>query len=161
MDQEEDAMKIRREGMNECLFITVPSVRRRRGFTFLEIMMVVVIIGILASLVIQQFAGKTRRAKIIMARNDLKSIETALASFEMEAGEFPTTEQGLGALVERPGEIPEDAWSQHLKEIPVDPWSLAYDYKCPGDHGDFDLASRGPDKKPETGDDIANWVKPD
>lgn len=120
-------------------------------------MMVVVIIGILASLVIQQFAGKTRRTKIIMARNDMKTIETALASYEMEAGVFPSTDQGLAALVERPASVPEDAWSQQLKAVPLDPWKFSYDYKCPGDHGDFDLASRGPDKIPNTKDDIANW----
>lgn len=130
-----------------------------RGFTFLEIMMVVVIIGILASLIIPQFGGRTRRAKVIMAKNDLKTIETALGGYEMEVGDYPTTDQGLKALVERPSDVPEEDWQQHLKDVPVDPWKSEYVYKKPGEHGDFDLVSMGPDGKANTDDDINNWTK--
>lgn len=132
---------------------------RSRGFTFLEIMMVVVIIGILASLIIPQFGGRTRRAKIVMAKNDMKTIETALAAYEMEVGDYPSTDQGLKALVERPSEVSEEDWSQHLKDIPLDPWKNEYIYKKPGDHGDFDLISLGPDQKINTDDDINNWTR--
>lgn len=133
---------------------------RITGFSFLEIMMVVMIIGILVAVVGPKLVGKTKRAQIAAAKDQIKSFETALQMYEMEVGEFPTTEQGLDALVNKPSSVSKDAWSQAIKEIPDDPWKQPYIYRRPGEHGgEYDLVSKGPDTKEGTEDDVNNYGK--
>jgi len=137
----------------------------RRGFTLIEIMVVMVILGILAGLIIPRIMGRPEEARRTKARVQIESIETALKLYRLDSGSYPTTEQGLQALVESPavGKLP-IAWREggYLEKgkVPKDPWGNEYVYLCPGIHGDFDLISYGADG--ETGgegkdQDINSW----
>ncbi|HDH88495.1 MAG: type II secretion system protein GspG [Desulfobacterium sp. 4572_20] len=137
----------------------------RRGFTLIEIMVVMVILGILAGLIIPRIMGRPEEARRTKARIQIESIETALKLYKLDNGSYPTTEQGLQALVEPPsvGKLA-SAWREggYLEKgkVPKDPWGNEYVYLCPGIHGDYDLVSYGADG--ETGGegkdmDINNW----
>ncbi|MBW2004641.1 MAG: type II secretion system major pseudopilin GspG [Deltaproteobacteria bacterium] len=137
----------------------------RRGFTLIEIMVVMVILGILAGLIIPRIMGRPEEARRTKARIQIESIETALKLYKLDNGSYPTTEQGLQALVELPsvGKLA-SAWREggYLEKgrVPKDPWDSEYIYLCPGIHGDFDLVSYGADGEAggEGKDaDINNW----
>jgi len=134
----------------------------RRAFTFLEIMFVVVIIGILLAIVGPRLAGKSKKAKIAAAKAQLRNIQVALSQYELHVGDFPDDSQGLKALIEQPSEIDESEWDGPYLEggaIPKDPWGQEYQYKQPGEHNkDYDLWSPGPDRQESTEDDIKNWT---
>jgi len=126
----------------------------------MEIMLVVVIIGILAALVMPRLVGRVGVAKSNAARTQLKAVETALGLFEQAAGGFPSTSEGLQALVVKPGSITDADWPKggFLDKVPIDPWGQAYHYANPPEHGkDYDLSSNGPDRQQGTADDITNW----
>lgn len=137
--------------------------RDQRGFTLIEIMVVVVILGILAAIVVPRLLDEPEKARRTAAATQIRSIEEALGIFKLENGFYPSTEQGLQALVVKPniGRIPvRYKEGGYIKKIPLDPWGQPYLYLCPGVHGDFDLFSYGPDG--ETGGegdnaDVANW----
>ncbi|MCX7015650.1 MAG: type II secretion system major pseudopilin GspG [Candidatus Sumerlaeota bacterium] len=135
--------------------------RLRSGFTFLEIMLVVVIIGILVALVAPNLTGKTQKAKIAAAQHDIATFGTTLKMFEMQAGRFPSTDEGLKALVEKPGSVDEKDWDGPYLDgnVRQDPWHHDYKYVCPGEKNPkgFDLWSAGPDGNDGTQDDITNW----
>ncbi len=123
-------------------------VHNRKGFTLIEIMVVIVILALLAALVAPKLMGRTDDAKITDARVQIKNIETALKLYKLDNGNYPATEQGLGALVEKPtvGVIPKgykDGGYLESKKIPKDPWGNDYLYVSPGEHGDYDLFSYG------------------
>lgn len=121
------------------------------GFTLIEIMVVVIILGILAAVVVPRFLDKPDEAKVTKAQTDMKGIETALGMFKLDNGFFPTTEQGLKALSEKPsvGRIPAKyPEGGYLKVEPVDPWGNPYVYLSPGVHDRFDLISYGADGEP-------------
>lgn len=134
------------------------------GFTLIEIMLVVIIIGILSAMVIPNFTGKSREAQIKVAKNDIEvAIPMALDMFEIENGGYPTTDQGLKALFSKPdsGIGSGDTWNGPYlkkKEVPTDPWGNTYMYVSPGINNpeSFDLYSHGADGK-ESDDDIRNW----
>jgi len=137
----------------------------RRGFTLIEIMVVMVILGILAGLIIPRIMSRPEEARRTKARIQIESIETALKLYKLDNGSYPTTEQGLQALIEPPsvGKLA-SAWREggYLEKgkVPKDPWDNEYVYLCPGIHGDLDLVSYGADG--ETGGegkdmDINNW----
>ncbi len=136
----------------------------QRGFTLIEIMVVVVILGILAGIVVPRLLDEPEKARRISAATQIRSFEEALSMFKLENGFYPSTEQGLRALVEKPtsGRIPARfKEGGYIKKIPLDPWGQEYRYLSPGAHGDFDLFSYGPDG--ESGGegenaDIANWA---
>lgn len=137
----------------------------RRGFTLLEIIVVVFILSILVALVAPKIIGRTDDARIADARLQIKNFETALKLYKLDNGFYPGTEQGLDALVEKPatGRIPikyPAGGYLEKKKIPADPWGNPYLYVCPGLHGDFDIISYGADGK-EGGEgkdaDINNW----
>lgn len=132
-----------------------------RGFTFMEIMFVVVIIGILLGLVGPKLVGRTKKARVAAAEAQIKNFKTALNTYEMHVGEFPTTSQGLNAMVEKPSDVDDKDWQgPYMEDIPNDPWGKEYIYKSPGEHNkDFDLSSMGPDRQEGTDDDIINWKK--
>jgi len=145
--------------MIRCRFVD------RRGFTLIELMVVMVILGILAGLIIPKIMGRPEEARRTKARIQIESIETALKLYKLDNGSYPTTEQGLQALVEPPsvGKLA-SAWREggYLEKgkVPKDPWDNEYVYLCPGIHGDLDLVSYGADG--ETGGegkdmDINNW----
>lgn len=135
------------------------------GLTLIELMVVIVILGILATLIVPRIMGRPEEAKRTMARVQIESIETALKLYKLDNGVYPSTEQGLQALVEPPsiGQIPKK-WREggYLEKgrVPKDPWDYDYIYLSPGLHGDFDLTSYGADGQPggEGKDlDINNW----
>lgn len=134
--------------------------KRQNGFTLIEILLVVVIIGALASMVLPRFAGRSEKAKITIARVDIDAnVASALKLYELDNGIFPTTDQGLEALIRRPtsGPTPSNWNGPYLEKEPVDPWGRRYQYQSPGSHNsNYDLYSYGPSEKDEKGR-IANW----
>jgi general secretion pathway protein G len=131
-----------------------------QGFTLLEIMVVVVIIGLLAAIVAPSFIGQIDTAAVNRAKTDIRGIETALNLYRLDNFRYPATTEGLEALVNNPGEANAPNWRQQLQRIPVDPWDQPYQYAYPGQHGDFDVFSYGADGQ-EGGEginaDIGNW----
>ena len=143
--------------------MTLKVTSDQRGFTLIEIMVVVVILGILAALVVPRFLSRPEEAKRTKAAVDIKAIEEALALFKLDNGFFPSTDQGLQALAKKPetGRIPTKfAEGGYLKKAPVDPWNRADVYLSPGAHDAFDIISYGADGEPggEGNDaDIESW----
>jgi general secretion pathway protein G len=137
--------------------------RDQRGFTLIEIMVVVVILGILAAIVVPRLLSRPDEARVTKAKTDIKGLESSLGLFKLDNGFYPTTEQGLRALVSKPetGRIPTKyPDGGYLKKVPQDPWGHDYIYLSPGVHGDYDLLSYGADGEPggEKFDaDIKNW----
>lgn len=126
------------------------TLRNNAGFTLIEIMVVIVILGMLAVLVGPKIIGQTDDAKIADAKVQIKNLETALKLYKLDNGSYPSTEQGLQALVEQPGSgIQPKNYREggylESKKVPVDPWGNDYIYLSPGEHNDFDLSSLGPD----------------
>ena len=137
----------------------------RKGFTLLEILVVVFILGILAAIVAPKIMGRTDEAKVTEAKVQIKDFETALKLYKLDNGSYPTTEQGLQALIDPPtaGDPPKHyrkGGYLEQKKVPLDSWDNPYVYISPGIHGDFDLSSLGADGK-EGGEgydaDINNW----
>ncbi len=143
--------------------IPAPTAQRprgwRRGFTLIELLLVLVILAVLAVLVVPKFAGRSLQAQIAAAKVDIATIEAAIDTFEIECKRFPTTSEGLKALIERPAGL--DDWTGYLKKrvVPKDPWKNEYIYRFPGQHNidSYDLYSTGPDENEGGGDDITNW----
>jgi general secretion pathway protein G len=130
------------------------------GFTLLELLVVMVIIGLLAGYVGPKYFGQIGKSEIKVARAQLDALEKALDQYRLDTGHYPPMESGLAALMERPST--ETKWDgPYLKKtVPLDPWGRPYIYKLPGEHGDYDLLSYGKDGQPGgTGEatDIANW----
>jgi general secretion pathway protein G len=124
---------------------------RMRGFTLIEILVVVTILGILAALVVPQLMSYPDDARITRAKQDIQTLRTALDLYRMDNFTYPSTEQGLRALVERPSGRPEAPnWRAggYIKELPKDPWGSDYVYLSPGRGSDFDLYSLGADRAP-------------
>lgn len=133
---------------------------RQSGFTLLEIMLVVVIISLLLGAAIYNMGGNVDTARNVRVQADISSIKSLLKVYNGMNGFYPTTEQGLKALVAQPTTEPRPKqWTQGFEQIPRDPWDKEYNYACPGKHNpkSFDLYSCGPDRLPGTADDIGNW----
>ena len=136
--------------------------RVEAGFTLIEIMVVVVIIGLLAAAIVPQIMGRLGQAEVTRARQDIRGIETALNVFRLDNYRYPTTDEGLQALVTNPGEAAAPNWHRggYLKSIPMDPWRRPYIYLNPGQHGEFDiytLGADGQDGGEDNNADIGNW----
>ncbi len=133
---------------------------KRKAFSLVEILLLVVIIGCIVGMVIPRLSGRSEQEKIMAAKIDITSnISTALKMFELDNGFFPTTEQGLDALKEKPTKspIPKNWNGPYLEKEPLDPWGRTYLYKCPGTHGfAYDIYSLGRDDK-EGENDITSW----
>jgi len=124
---------------------------RQRGFTLIEIMVVVVILSVLGALVVPQIIDKVDIAKVKRAQSDIRAIQTALDLYRLDNFKYPTTEQGLQALVKQPADptITNYAASGYLKSLPKDPWGNVYLYASPGADGrDYDITTYGRDAKP-------------
>ncbi len=134
------------------------SYREKRGFTLVELMLVVIIIGILVAMVMPRLAGKTEEARIARAQADIEvNIGGALDMYEFNNGAYPTSEEGLGALLTKPASA-NDWKGPYLKKRPKDPWGNPYQYRCPSSHNmDYDLFSYGRDGAEGGGDDVVNW----
>ena len=129
----------------------------KKGFTLIEIMLVVVIIAALAAMVFPRLSGRSEQGRIAAAKTDISvNIATGLKLYELDNGAFPTTEEGLGALLARTGSAIN--WNgPYLERKPLDPWGREYKYKSPGQNRpDYDLFSFGRDGR-ESDDDVANW----
>jgi len=137
------------------------GVRNNKGFTLIELMVVIVIIGVLAALAVPKLAGRSEAARITAAEADIKgNISLALRLYEVDNGRYPTTQQGIAALLAKPSSppVPRNWKGPYLEEEPQDPWGNAYQYKFPGTHPpkDYDLSSYGSDGV-QSDDDITNW----
>jgi general secretion pathway protein G len=132
----------------------------RSGFTLIELLAVLVILAVLAALVVPRFAGRGQQARETAARTDISTLRTALAVFESDNDRYPTTQEGLGALLDAPAGL--NNWrGPYLDQtsLPRDPWGNPYVYRQPGERNprSYDLFSPGPDGRPGTDDDIGNW----
>ncbi len=135
--------------------------RRQSGFTLIEIMVVVVILGILAGVVVPRIMDRPDTARISAAQHDIRAIESALNLYRLDNNHYPSTDQGLEALVEPPRGNPEPRnWQGYLDSVPKDPWGNEYQYLNPGEHGDIDIFSYGADGRPGgegVNAEIGNW----
>lgn len=137
-------------------------VHRSAGFTLVEIMVVVVIIGILAVLIVPRVLGRSDEARAAAAKHDIAAIVQSLKLYRLDNGRYPTSEQGLQALVARPQSAPvPNNWRQYIDSLPKDPWGHPYQYLNPGVHGEIDVFSFGADGQAGgTGADldIGSWL---
>ncbi len=130
-----------------------------KGFTLIEVMVVVVILSILAAIVVPKIMDRPEQARITKAKSDIRALEAALNLYRLDNMIYPTTDQGLEALVTAPTDAPEPKnWKEggYLDRLPADPWGNAYLFLSPGTHGSIDIYSSGPDVQ-STDDDIGNW----
>ncbi len=129
-----------------------------KGFTLIEILVVLVILGLLAAIIVPRITGRVDEAKIDSTKIQMRAIKDALEQYRLDNGRYPTTEQGLKALVEKPTEPPEPKkWRQYLDKLPKDAWDNEYIYISPGVDHPYELRSKGPDGEEDTEDDIDVW----
>jgi general secretion pathway protein G len=138
--------------------------KRHSGFTLIEVMIVIVILGVLAALIVPKVMGRPDEARAAAARQDIFTIMQSLKLYKLDNRRYPTTEQGLAALVQKPSQAPvPQSWSAggYLEKLPNDPWGQPYQYLNPGLHGEIDVMSFGADGQPggQGADaDIGNWM---
>jgi general secretion pathway protein G len=134
------------------------------GFTLIEVMVVVAILAILAALVVPRIMDRPDEARIIKTKQDIRAIESALQLYRLDNFQYPSTDQGLEALVNRPSGSPEPKnWKSggYLERMPKDPWGNEYQYLSPGLHGELDIFSYGADGSPDgegVSSDVGNWT---
>lgn len=136
--------------------------RNNKGFTLIELLVVMIIIGLLAALVGPRFIRQEEKAKVKAAKAQIELLSTALDTFRLDVGRYPTSQEGLEALRTQPGGVERWDGPYLKKEVPADPWGKPYVYKSPGDHGPFDILSYGADGTlGGDGDnrDITSWEK--
>ncbi|ENA0612322.1 type II secretion system major pseudopilin GspG [Enterobacter bugandensis] len=136
------------------------TVDTQRGFTLMELMVVIVILGVLASLVVPNLMGNKDRADRQKAVSDIVALENALDMYKLDNHRYPTTEQGMEALVEAPTLAPlaENYNADgYIRRLPADPWGNEYILISPGEHGAIDISSAGPDGEAGTSDDVTSW----
>ena len=137
---------------------------KKNGFTLIELMIVVIIIAALAAMIVPRLSGRTEQAKISVAQSDINAnMSTALKLYQLDNGNFPSTEQGLNALLTKPSTepVPNNWNGPYLEKAPIDPWGNTYRYKSPGSNNKtgYDLYSLGKDGLEGTEDDVINWSK--
>ena len=141
-------------------FFTFPNRIRQPGFTLLELLVVMVILGLLAGYVAPKYFAQVGKSETKVAQTQLESLQKSFDMYRLDTGHYPTSEQGLDALVTKPQNEPKWSGPYLQKAVPPDPWGRRYVYKFPGEHGDYDIYSFGKDGQPAgQGDDadITNW----
>jgi general secretion pathway protein G len=137
------------------------TVRRSAGFTLVEVMVVVVILGVLAVLIVPRVVGRTEEARVAAAKHDIAAIMQSLKLYRLDNGRYPTNEQGLQALATKPAAGPSPSnWRPYLDKLPKDPWGNAYQYLNPGVHGEIDVFTLGADGQPGgagADQDVGSW----
>lgn len=139
---------------------SVPHRFRQPGFTLLELLVVMVILGLLAGYVAPKYFAQVGKSETKAARAQIESLEKSFDMFRLDTGHYPSAEQGLEALVTRPQNEPKWSGPYLKKSVPLDPWGRPYVYKFPGEHGDYDIYSFGKDGQPggqSDNADITNW----
>jgi len=131
---------------------------KERGFTLIEVMVVVVILGILAAILVPKVMDRPDQARKTKAKQDIRALEAALNLYKLDNFVYPTTDQGLEALVEEPSSPEPANWKAggYVDRLPKDPWNQDYLFLSPGEQGSIDIFSMGPDQVPSD-DDIGNW----
>ncbi|WP_457568358.1 type II secretion system major pseudopilin GspG [Desulfurobacterium sp.] len=133
---------------------------KRKAFTLIELLVVVLILSLLAAIVVPKLTGRVDETKVKTTKVQLKEIKRALEMYKLDNGMYPTTSQGLKALVEKPETPPVPAhWHQYLDSVPKDGWGNDFVYVSPADKHPFELKSRGPDGELNTEDDISVWER--
>lgn len=133
---------------------------KTKGFTLIEVMVVVVILAILAAIVVPKIMSRPDQARAVKAKQDILAIENAMHLYKLDNGFYPSTEQGIAALAAKPSSEPvPNNWMGYLKDVPKDPWGNSYLYLNPGKHGEIDIFSYGASGKPDGNTEIGNWSK--
>jgi general secretion pathway protein G len=133
--------------------------RAATGFTLIELLLVLVILAVLAAIIVPKFSGRTEQARVAAAKSDIAAIDLQLDAFEVDAGRYPSTEEGLAALMTPPTTV--KSWhGPYLKKPPIDPWGRPYIYRYPGqiNTSGADVFSYGADGNEGGGDDVGNWT---
>jgi general secretion pathway protein G len=137
------------------------SLRRRRGFTLIEVMVVLVILGVLAALIVPNVLDRADDARVTAARTDINNLMQSLKLYKLDNQRYPTAEQGLDALIRKPTASPVPPnWKPYLDKLPADPWGKTYQYLNPGVKGEIDVFSLGADGQPGgegKNADIGSW----
>lgn len=132
---------------------------QQRGFTLIEVMVVVVILAILAAIIVPRIMSRPEQARLVKAKTDIMALENALEMYRLDNGFYPSTAQGIEALIKKPeGEPVPLSWQSggYLKDVPQDPWGHAYHYTNPGKHGEIDIWTDGPASGSDKGI-VGNW----
>ena len=130
----------------------------QRGFTLIEVLVVIIILGLIASLVVPRITGRLDEAKVEATKIQMRAIKDTLEQYKLDNGTYPTTEHGLKALVEKPNTPPVPLrWRSYLDKLPEDAWGRNFVYLSPGINKPFELRSFGPDGKEDTEDDLDVW----
>lgn len=146
--------------MKKVMRVNLTGKKSNQGFTLIEIMIVVVILGILAAIVVPRLMGRPDEARIVKAKQDIRTLESALNLYKLDNHKYPTTEEGLDALVKKPPNASQWKEGGYIDRLPKDPWNNPYQYLSPGVNGEVDIFSFGGDKQ-QGGEgvdaDIGSW----
>lgn len=137
------------------------AARAERGFTLIEVMVVVVILSILAAIIVPRIMDRPDKARIVKAQADIRALESALNLYRLDNHNYPTTDEGLEALAQKPADAPSWKEGGYIDRLPKDPWGRPYQYLSPGTHGSVDIFSLGADGQPGgegKNADIGNWM---
>jgi general secretion pathway protein G len=147
--------------INHYVRLNHRQVRGERGFTLIEVMVVIVILSILAAIIVPRIMDRPDKARMVKAQADIRALESALNLYRLDNHNYPTTDEGLEALVQKPADAPSWKEGGYIDRMPKDPWGKPYQYLNPGTHGSIDIFSLGADGQPGgegKNADIGNWM---
>jgi general secretion pathway protein G len=147
--------------INHYVRLNHRQVRGERGFTLIEVMVVIVILSILAAIIVPRIMDRPDKARMVKAQADIRALESALNLYRLDNHNYPTTDEGLEALVQKPADAPSWKEGGYIARMPKDPWGKPYQYLNPGTHGSIDIFSLGADGQPGgegKNADIGNWM---